>query len=97
LYRKKDFPHWLGLTLLAAACTAFVVLNGVYHQWWGWAVLLGSAAFDGLLYWWVRDVVVCYRCEAHYRGFPPNPEHKPFDQLIGERYRQEKIRRQQLS
>ena len=96
LYRKKDFPHWLGMGLLAAACAAFVVLNAVYRQWWGWAVLLGSAALDGLLYWWVKDVTVCYRCGAHYRGFPANPEHQPFDQLTGERYRQERLRREQL-
>ena len=96
LYKKKDFPHWLGLTILAAACVAFFVLNGLYHQWWAWGVLLGSALFDGLLYVCVKDAVVCYRCGAHYRGFPSISEHKPFDLLIAERYRQEKIRREQL-
>ena len=32
-----------------------------------WVILLGSAAFDCLLYLWVKDVIVCYRCHAHHR------------------------------
>jgi hypothetical protein len=96
LYRKKDFPHWLGLTVLTVACLTFMMASLIYHQWWGWAVLLGSAVFDGLLYLLVRDVVVCYRCGAQYRGFPAEPAHKPFELGIAERYRQERLRREQL-
>ncbi len=96
LYRKKDFPHWLGLTILTLACLAFLVTSLLYRQWWGWAILLGSAAFDGLLYLVVGDVVVCYRCAAQHRGFPVQVEHKPFDLSIAERYRQEKLRREML-
>ena len=56
----------------------------------------GTAVFDGLLYLLVGDVTVCYRCGAHYRGFPPHPAHQPFDLGVGERYRQERIRRELL-
>ncbi len=45
---------------------------------------------------WVKDVLVCYRCNAHYRGFVSQARHQPFDLGIGERYRQEKARREQL-
>ena len=96
LYRKKDFPHWLGLTILTGACVAFLLLSITYHQWVAWAVLLGSAIFDGLLYLLVGDVIVCYRCGAQYRKLPPDPVHKPFELITGERYRQEEIRREQL-
>jgi hypothetical protein len=96
LYKKKDFPHWLGLTILTAACLASIIPYWLYHQWLTWAILIGSAALDGLLYLWVGDVVVCYRCDAHYRDFTPDPEHKPFDLGIAERYRQERLRREQL-
>jgi hypothetical protein len=96
LYRKKDFPHWLGLSILTGACLLFLALMGTYHQWLAWAVLIGSAVFDGALYLWVRDVIVCYRCGAHFRGVSPGPEHKPFELGIAERYRQERIRREQL-
>jgi len=97
LYRKKDFPHALGLGLLTAACLASTITYFYYQQWWTWGILIGSALFDCVLYLLVRDVTVCYRCDAHYRGLPPGPEHKPFELTVYERYRQEQIRRKQLA
>jgi hypothetical protein len=96
LYKKKNFPHWLGLAILTAACVGFLVLMYRFEVGWAWVVLLGSAAFDGLLYLWVGDVIVCYRCAAHYYGIQPGPEHKPFELVVGERYRQERLRREQF-
>jgi len=96
MYKKKDFPHWLGLSILTVACVAFLTLKALYHQWWAWAVLIGSALFDGLLYLWVPDVLVCYRCGAHYRRMGPGQHHMPFDLGTAERYRQERLRREQL-
>jgi hypothetical protein len=95
-YKKKGFPHWLGLSSLAGAFAAFMVLNLLYHQWWAWAILIGTAVFDGLLYLWVPDVVVCYRCNAHHSGLGPTADYPPFELVIAERYRQERIRREQL-
>ena len=91
LYKKKGFPHWLGLSVLTAACVGFLVLNAYRHQWWAWAVLLGSALIDGLLYLAVRDVVVCYRCGAEHRGLG-HSGNKPFELTVHERYRQERLR-----
>ncbi len=96
LYKKKDFPHWLGLTILTVACVGSIIPYWLYHQWLTWTILIGSAVVDGLLYLWVGDVIVCYRCNAHYRGFPANAEHKPFELGIAERYRQERLRREQM-
>lgn len=95
-YKKKDFPHWLGLTILTMASLAFFTGQAFYHPWLAWTVLIGSAVLDGLLYAWVGDAVVCYRCGAHYRGFTAGAEHKPFELGIAERYRQERIRRVQV-
>jgi hypothetical protein len=96
LYKKKDFPHWLGLTILTVACLASIIPYWLYHQWLTWTILIGSAALDGLLYLWVGDVVVCYRCDAQYRELTPAADHKPFELGIAERYRQERLRREQL-
>jgi hypothetical protein len=96
LYRKKDFPHWLGMTILVLACLASVVTYGWYEKWLTWAILLGSALFDGLLYLCVGDAVVCYRCNAHYRGYKASAAHPPFELTVGERYRQERLRRERL-
>jgi len=97
LYKKKDFPHWLGMLILCGACVASVFTYAFYEKWLTWAILIGSALFDGLLYLWVKDAIVCYRCNAHYRGFTPTEAHQPHDLEIGERYRQERIRREQLA
>jgi hypothetical protein len=96
LYKKKDFPHWLGLTILTVACVASVFTYNWYEKWLTWAILIGSALIDGILYLCVGDAIVCYRCGAHYRGFSANATHKPYELTIGERYRQERIRREQL-
>jgi len=96
LYKKKNFPHWLGMTILIVACLAFLIFNAYRYQWLAWAILLGSAIFDGLLYLWVGDATVCYQCGAHYRGFAASEAQKPHDLGIAERYRQERIRREQL-
>jgi hypothetical protein len=95
LYRRKDFPQWLGLSLLTVACAAFFVLQILYRPAWAWAILLGSAAFDGLLYSYVGDVVVCYRCGAQHRGIPSR-RFDPFELATAERYRQERLRREQM-
>jgi hypothetical protein len=97
LYKKKDFPHGLGMAILALACLGSTLTYWLYSKYWTWAILIGSAAFDGLLYLWVKDVIVCYRCNAHYRGVPAGSSHAPFELTIHERYRQERARKEQLA
>jgi hypothetical protein len=96
LYKKKDFPHTLGMIILVAACVVSFVTYGWYEKWLTWAILIGTAVFDGLLYLLVGDALVCYRCHAHYRGIAKGTAHAPFDLGTAERYRQERIRREQL-
>jgi hypothetical protein len=95
LYKKKDFPHGLGMAILVAACIASTVSYWLYDKVLTWAILLGSAAFDGLLYLWVKDVVVCYRCHAEHRGVS-SAEHQPFELTVHERYRQERRRQEEV-
>jgi hypothetical protein len=96
LYKKKDFPHKLGMGILVAACLASSVTTLLYQWWLTWGILIGSAAFDGILYLLVKDVVVCYRCQALFRGVPAHEHHQPFELTVHERYRQEKLRREEL-
>jgi hypothetical protein len=95
LFKKKDFPHWLGMTILITACVASVYTYLWYEWWLTWGILIGSAIIDGALYLMVGDAVVCYRCDAHHRGFKTTDEHAPFELTIGERYRQERLRHEQ--
>lgn len=92
LYKKKDFPHWLGMTILTTACVLSVFTYGWYAKWLTWAILIGSAVVDGLLYLMVGDAVVCYRCHAHHKGVSSGAQHPPFELTVGERYRQQRMR-----
>lgn len=92
LYIQKDFPHRLGLSIVGVG----VVLSSIaWAKYWypaALGILLVTAFFDLCLYYMIGDVLVCYRCLAQYRGVDRNPNHKPFDLGIGERYRQERLR-----
>jgi hypothetical protein len=96
LFKKKNFPHSLGLGILTVACIVSFITYLSYEKILTWLILGGTAVFDVALYLWVGDVVVCYRCGAVHGPMTPGPEHKPFDLGISERYRQEQIRREQL-
>ena len=69
--------------------------QGIYMYAARLSILLGSAAVDALIYIIVGDVVVCYRCAAQHRGIPSRV-FDPHEIAIAERYRQERIRREQL-
>ncbi|MFO0845023.1 MAG: hypothetical protein U0797_21975 [Gemmataceae bacterium] len=96
LFRKKDFPHGLGMAVLVGAFATSTITYWLYDKWLTWAILIGSAAFDGLLYLWVRDVIVCYRCHAEHRDAPQPERVAPFELTTHERYRQERIRLEQM-
>jgi uncharacterized protein (DUF983 family) len=96
LYKKKDFPHGLGLSVLILAFAASAVTYFLYMPWATWSILIGTAVFDGALYLLVGDAIVCYRCQAHHKGFTAAQRHQPFEITIGERYRQQRLRNEQV-
>lgn len=96
LYKQKDFPHRFGLLLLIVAFALSIYTYGWYEKWLTYAILIGTAIFDGALYLWVGDAIVCYRCGAYHKGFKPGPNHHPFEITIGERYRQERLRKERV-
>lgn len=98
MYLQKDFPHVLGLAIVAAGFAISSVFWAYYLPVAAMAVLLVSAALDLVLYYLVSDVTICYRCLSQFRGRGSNPDARfaPFDLAIGERYRQERLRIEQL-
>jgi hypothetical protein len=95
MYKKKDFPHGLGMIILVGGFVASTIFWLNYQITLAWCVLIGTALFDTVLYFLVGDVVSCYRCGAEHRGLTPAP-HAPHDQGVEERYRQERLRHQEL-
>ena len=93
LYRRKDFPQWLGMLILTGACVSFFVLAVVFFQYTlAWAILLGSAPFDGLLY----GTSATWSCAtaAAASTAASEPRLRPVRAATAENYRQERLREQ---
>ena len=78
MYIQKDFNRATGVTL--------VVIGAIFVPWtWGLS-LLAVTIVDFALYYYLKDVEVCYECRAVHRGYPLNPGHKPFDLAVHDRH-----------
>jgi hypothetical protein len=98
LYLQKDFPEGLGLLIVIVGFAISTVFWYFEMPLMTYLVLLASALLDMILYYRVPDVTVCYRCLSQVRGAGSNAGDRfhPFDLAIGERYRQERIRIEEL-
>jgi hypothetical protein len=80
---------------------AAILLSTIAYALWqpvlAIGILMGFALVDALLYLFMQDVSVCYRCAARHAGFELPDAHHTFDLEVAERYRQERLRRQVLS
>jgi hypothetical protein len=98
LYIQKDFPHALGLAIVLTGFVSSTVFWYFRMPVAAFAALLSTALLDLVLYYLVPDVTICYRCLSQFRGSGSNPDGRfqPFDLAIGERYRQERLRIEEL-
>ena len=78
LYFQKDFNRRTGIAL--------VVVGAIFVPWtWGLS-LLGVTILDYIVWRVVKDVIVCYACQAVHRGYAIPPAIKPFDLVIHDRH-----------
>ncbi|WZO98102.1 hypothetical protein EP7_005157 [Isosphaeraceae bacterium EP7] len=94
LYAQKDFPQGLGLAIVFVGFGISSVFWYYDMYMWTYGILLASALLDLALYYLVPDVIICYRCLGQHRGPGANPagQFRFFDLAVGERYRQERLR-----
>jgi uncharacterized membrane protein len=85
-YVQKDFNRNVGLAIVALGIACSVYFLARRQPILGMAALALTALVDFLVYYFVREVTVCYSCHAVYRGFNRNPGHKPFDLKKLEKY-----------
>jgi len=78
LYFQKDFNRTTGIALVA--------VGAVFVPWTYGISLLAVTILDYVVWRVVKDVIVCYRCQAVHRGYPPNPNLKPFDLVTHDRH-----------
>ena len=88
LYVRKDFPQRLGVALVGVGIVGSSIAWYYMHIYWTFAILFATALADVLLYFIVGEALMCYRCNALYRGAEEMDSHGPFDLETHERYRQ---------
>jgi hypothetical protein len=78
LYFQKDFNRTTGVALVA--------VGAVFVPWTYGISLLAVTVLDYVVWRVVKDVIVCYQCQAVHRGYPANPALKPFDLVVHDRH-----------
>lgn len=78
LYFQKDFNRTTGIAL--------VVVGSIFVPWTYGLSLLGVTILDYIVWRMVKDVIVCYDCQAVHRGYPPNSRLQPFDLATHDRH-----------
>lgn len=78
LYFQRDFNRRTGIAL--------VVAGSIFVPWTYGLSLLGVTILDYIVWRLVKDVIVCYDCQAVHRGYAPNPRIKPFDLVTHDRH-----------
>ena len=79
LYVQRDFNQKAGL--------AVVIVGAVLAPFTPYySSLVVAALIDAGLYLLLPEITICYRCQAHFRGFVRNPRHEAFDLHVAEQY-----------
>ena len=92
LFARKNFPQRVGVAIVVVGFALSFVTWGYRWVLPTFAILFATAAIDVILYFFMGNVLECYRCRARYAGGENLDDHGPFDLEVHERYRQEKIR-----
>jgi hypothetical protein len=92
LWRQKDFPPALGLAIVAIAGITSCVAWAWYRPLVAIGILMAAALIDMVLYLFMGDMLVCYRCGARHRRTQIQEQHPAFDLEIQERSRQQQRR-----
>lgn len=77
--------------MVGAGIVFSTVAYALWHPALSLGILMAFALVDFLLFLFMKDVLVCYRCGARHGGFEPASQ-AAFDLEVGERYRQERLR-----
>jgi hypothetical protein len=97
LWRQKDFPPALGLALVATAAILSCAAWAFYQPLIALGILMAAALIDMVLYSFMGDMLVCYRCGARHRRTSMDEQHPRFDLETAERYRQQDLRKNQAA
>ncbi len=92
LFVRKDFPQGLGVAIVTVGLLASCVAWGYSQLYLTFGILFATALIDVVLYIFVPNALMCYRCGAIYRGVADVESHESFNLETHERHRQQTIR-----
>jgi hypothetical protein len=92
LWRQKDFPPALGLLFVGLGILFSSIAWYLHLPVVALGILMGFAMIDMLLYTFMGDMLVCYRCRSRHRKGSMSDDHPKFDLETAERYRQQELR-----
>jgi DNA-directed RNA polymerase subunit RPC12/RpoP len=70
-YIRKDFDPKLGLTVVVIGASISAVFYWFGRDLVAYGILAGAALIDLIVYGRLKDLTVCYRCHAEFRGAYP--------------------------
>lgn len=71
-YIRKDFDPKLGLTVVIVGAVISAVFYWFALDLIAYSILGGAALIDLIVYGRLKDLTVCYRCHAEFRGAFPS-------------------------
>jgi hypothetical protein len=92
LYARKDFPQRLGVLIVTVGFIASCVTWAYERPIATFAILFATALVDVVLYLFMPNAVMCYRCGARYRGLVESEGYEGFHLETHERHRQQQMR-----
>ena len=86
VYVQKDFNRTLGVTIFAAGALLFLLCAWKNRLIEGTLVWAAFVVADTLLFKFLPDVTICYKCYAQYRQVARNPDNQAFELGLAEKY-----------
>ena len=86
VYVQKDFNRTLGVTIFGMGALLFLLCAWKNRLIEGTLVWAAFAVADALLYKFLPDVTICYKCYAQYRRVACNPDNQTFELGLAEKY-----------
>jgi hypothetical protein len=96
LFVRKAFPQRLGVAIVVAGFVASCIAWNYYYVELTFGILFATALIDVVLYVLVGNLLMCYRCQAQYRGIEGLEHHGGFELETHERHRQQTARLAEL-
>jgi hypothetical protein len=97
LFIRKDIPQRLGVAVVVLGILGSSIAWGYHLPRWTFGILFATALVDFILFFVVKNSLMCYRCHAQYRGIEALEAHGPFQLETHERYRQMAARQMQAA